>query len=68
MFGLGPAEVLIIIVVALVVFGPSRLPRIGRMLGETVGNYRSFKKSTSEIGSSMQKDLENIVLGPPDGQ
>lgn len=68
MFGLGPAEVLIIIVVALVVFGPSRLPRIGRMLGETVGNYRSFKKSTGEIGSSMQKDLENIVLGPPDEQ
>lgn len=68
MFGLGPAEILVIIVVALVVFGPSRLPKLGQMLGETVGNYRKVKSSTGEIGSSMQKDLENMVLGPSEKQ
>ncbi len=66
MFGLGPAEVLIICIVALVVFGPSRLPKVGKMLGETVGNYKKFRSSASEIQTSVKKDLENIVLGPPE--
>lgn len=42
---LGMSELLIILVIVLVVFGPSKLPSLGKALGETV---RGFKKGMSE--------------------
>ncbi len=41
MFGLGFQELLIILVIALIVFGPSKLPQIGSGLGKAI---RDFKK------------------------
>jgi sec-independent protein translocase protein TatA len=66
MFGLGPTELVIIVVIALLVFGPSRLPKVGQMIGESVGNYRKFKNTANDMQSSVKKDLENMVLGPPE--
>ena len=51
MFGLGVPEILIILVVALLVFGPGRLPEIGTALGRGI---RDFKKSLE--GSSGDGD------------
>ena len=45
MFGLGATELIIILVIVLVLFGGSRLPEIGKGIGEAIKN---FKKSTSE--------------------
>jgi len=46
MFGsLGMPELIVIAVVALIVFGPSKLPDLGKSLGEAI---RGFKKSLSE--------------------
>ncbi len=45
MFGLGPMELIVILVIVLVLFGASRLPEIGKGIGEAIKN---FKKSTSE--------------------
>ena len=46
MFGsIGMPELIVIFVVALVVFGPSKLPELGKSLGEAI---RGFKKSVSE--------------------
>ena len=44
MFGLGIQELLIILVIALVIFGPSKLPQIGSGLGKAI---RDFKKGVS---------------------
>jgi sec-independent protein translocase protein TatA len=44
MFGLGMQELLIILAIALVVFGPSKLPQIGSGLGKAI---RDFKKGVS---------------------
>ncbi len=44
MFGLGVQELLVILVIALVIFGPSKLPQIGSGLGKAI---RDFKKSVS---------------------
>jgi sec-independent protein translocase protein TatA len=46
MFGLGVTELIIILVIVVVLFGASRLPEIGRGIGEGI---RNFKKSTSEL-------------------
>lgn len=40
MFGLSFSEILIVLVVALLVFGPARLPEIARTLGKTMGELR----------------------------
>ena len=45
MFGLGVTELMIILVIVVVLFGASKLPEIGRGVGEAITN---FKKSTSE--------------------
>ena len=45
MFGLGATELIIILIIVVILFGASRLPEIGRGIGEAIKN---FKKSTSE--------------------
>ena len=46
MFGLGVTELIIILVIVVVLFGASKLPEIGRGIGEGIKN---FKKATSEM-------------------
>lgn len=45
MFGFGMPEVIIILVIMLVIFGPGKLPQLGASLG---GAIRNFKKSAEE--------------------
>lgn len=54
MFNLGPMEVLVIVVVALVVLGPQRLPEAMRQLGKGVGDLRRWSSQlTSEVQSAF---------------
>ena len=46
MFGIGVPELLIILVIGLIIFGPGKLPEIGRGLGKTI---REFRKVSSGI-------------------
>ena len=46
MFGIGAPELIIIAVIALLVFGPSKLPELGKTLGK---GLREFKKASSEF-------------------
>jgi TatA/E family protein of Tat protein translocase len=49
-FGMGPGEMLIILVLALIIVGPQKLPEIGRNLGRTIGE---FKAQTDSLRSVM---------------
>ena len=49
MFGLGMPELIIILVIALIIFGAGKLPQIGEGLGKAI---RGFRKSVSETDSS----------------
>lgn len=40
MFGLGMGELLVILVIVIVVFGATKLPQLGRGLGEGISNFR----------------------------
>ncbi len=44
MFGFGATELLIILVIVIVIFGATRLPQIGRGLGEGIKNFRGALK------------------------
>lgn len=48
-FNIGAPELLIILVLALIIFGPGRLPEVGQALGRTI---REFRRSSSEIDAS----------------
>ena len=56
-FGVGPVEIILILVIALIVFGPDKLPQIGRDLGRT---FRSFKKVASDLSAEMTKELKEL--------
>jgi sec-independent protein translocase protein TatA len=45
MFGLGMQELVVILIIVLVLFGATRLPEIGKGIGQAI---RNFKKATSE--------------------
>lgn len=62
-FGMGGMEIMVIMVVALIIFGPGKLPEIGAQVGKAVRDFRrttneltrEFNDSTSEIRSTMDE-------------
>ena len=49
-FGLQPLDLIVIVVVALVIFGPKRLPQLGRWLGKT---FSSFRKGARDLADGF---------------
>jgi sec-independent protein translocase protein TatA len=58
MFGLGMQELLIILVIALVIFGPGKLPQIGSGLGKAI---RDFKKGVSDEDAEEKPKQEDSL-------
>jgi sec-independent protein translocase protein TatA len=56
-FGIGLPEMALIMVLALLVFGPKKLPEIGRSLGKTI---RSFQDASKEFESEFKREAEQI--------
>lgn len=55
MFGsLGMPELIVIFIIALVVFGPRKLPELGRSLGRGIAE---FKKATSELQDTLEREI-----------
>ena len=63
MFGLGMQELGIILVIALVIFGPTKLPQIGSGLGKAIRDFRKGVSSddsedvTKQAANETSKDL-----------
>ncbi len=50
MFGMGMSEILVILVIALIVIGPKKLPEIAKSLGKAMGE---FKRATNDLKDSI---------------
>jgi len=57
MFGLGLPELIVIFVIALVVFGPKKLPDLGKSVGRAMAE---FKKAQQEFQESVQAEMKEV--------
>jgi Tat protein translocase TatB subunit len=62
MFDIGLQEMLVIGVLALLVFGPSKLPELGRMVGRFM---REFRRASDEFRSTVETNLNMHDIDPP---
>ncbi len=61
MGGIGGMEIFIILVAALIIFGPKKLPEMGRSLGKAI---REFKSVGSELQDELTKAADEIDKDP----
>ena len=68
-FNIGPMELIIVLVIVLLIFGPKRLPGLGRQLGT---GMREFKESVTGKDKGDEDDDDrvqaNAALGRPEGE
>jgi sec-independent protein translocase protein TatA len=53
---LGMPELLIILVLALIIFGPRKLPDLGRSLGKSIGEFR---RASNELKSTLEEEIRS---------
>lgn len=64
-FGIGPWELLIILVIALLLFGAKRLPEIAKGLGKGIKEFKGAMKETTEQLKGGMEDNETKPPAPP---
>jgi TatA/E family protein of Tat protein translocase len=52
-FNIGPFELLLVLILALLVLGPGKLPEVGNALGKTI---REFRKASSDVEEAVRLD------------
>lgn len=63
MFGLGLPELLLILVIGLIFFGPGKLPDIGAALGKSM---RGFKQAVNGVEAEAKKGEQEITAAAPE--
>ena len=58
MFGLGIQELVIILIIVLVLFGATRLPEIGKGIGQAIRNFKKATSEPDEIDITPKKPVE----------
>ena len=67
MFGIGPEELVLLLIIALIVLGPERMPKVARDIGRVVGDLRRTSDELREEFLNADKLLDKAAdaAGPP---
>ncbi len=67
MFGIGPEELVLILIIALIVLGPERMPKVARDIGRVVGDLRRTSDELREEFLNADKLLDKAAdaAAPP---
>ncbi|MBQ27485.1 MAG: twin-arginine translocase TatA/TatE family subunit [Nitrospiraceae bacterium] len=57
MFGIGMPELVIVLLVAFLLFGPQKLPELGRSIGKAI---KGFRNVTDDVKQSIEPDLNAV--------
>lgn len=60
MFGFGAPELLIILFIAVLVFGGKKLPEIGAGIGKAIGSFKKEINEVEEAGRDLKKSLPGV--------
>jgi sec-independent protein translocase protein TatA len=55
---IGPLEIVVILIIALIVFGPKRLPELGRSLGKGIREFKGSLSGEDDDDEPPQQELE----------
>lgn len=62
MFGLGSQEIMIILIIAVVIFGAGKLPQIGEGMGKAIKNFKKAAKEAEEaVDITPEEDKKKIT-------
>lgn len=57
MGSVGTPEILLVLLIALLLFGPTKLPEMGKSLGKAI---REFKKASAELQDTIEREVEDL--------
>ena len=58
-FNIGPGELIIVLIIALIVVGPGKLPDVGAALGKSI---KEFRKASSDVQEAVKLDVDTSPL------
>jgi sec-independent protein translocase protein TatA len=61
---IGPLEIVIVLIIVLVIFGPKRLPDLGRSLGKGMREFKVTGKDKDELPAAEEKQPEPVAAEP----
>ncbi|MFH1639874.1 MAG: twin-arginine translocase TatA/TatE family subunit [Chloroflexota bacterium] len=66
--GIGPGELVLVLVVALMIFGPGKLPEFARGLGRAVREFRKYSSAlTRDFREEFEKEIKAAAEVPKEG-
>ena len=65
LFNIGPMELILILILALIIFGPGKLPEVAKGLGKAI---REFRQASQELTEEITKELNTITEAPKESK